>query len=538
MRRHTLTDAAFAALAAGRPDAAAVDELRRAQLGRHLLMLRAIVEAAPEQARQGYAALAAAEPAAVREVASDPLVGLWAASCLAALTRGEAPEEAGVERLAQLAAAAGAHGLAEQGCQPPDGAHGLAEQGCQRPGGAHGLAAQGGRRRLRATRDGLTIDVRLEDTDPVRARFGLTPAGRLTDRDVACWQEHLTEAWALLVDRHREAAVVLASVLRVIVPVRPDPGVRGISATSADAYGAVAISAPATGTELAVGLLHEAQHSVLNAVRYLFELHTGPDALGYSPWRDDPRPPSGVLHGAYAYLAVTRFWRTEARAGGGPVAAFEFARWRAAVASAADELLASDGLTAAGRRFVGALRDEVRPWLDEPVPPHAERLATTANTEHRARWRLRNLAVDPDAVRTLADAWRDGRPRPAADIPTRLVPAPGRALESSDRVRLAHELLAGGAGGPEPVPGSDTPLVPGSHGTARDAYLKRDDAAWTGLAQISAQRALRETPEIVAAVYRALGDPRVDPERLAAWLSRSWASVTSQRPRNRATQAP
>jgi hypothetical protein len=458
VRRHTLTDSAFGALAAGRPDPATVDELRRAQLGRHLLLLRAIGQAAPRQTRRAYAALAAADPAAVRTLAADPLVGLWAASCLAALTRGEAPDEAGVERLAQLAVAAGAPGLAEPG----------------------------GRRRLRATRGGLTVDVRLEDTDPVRARFGLTPAGRLTDGEVAHWQERLTEAWGLLVDRHRDAAAVLAAVLRVIVPLEPDPEVRGISATSADAYGAVAISSPATGTELAVGLLHEAQHSVLNAVRYLFELHTGPDTPGYSPWRNDPRPPSGILHGAYAYLALTRFWRTEARAGGGPVAAFEFARWRAAVASAADGLLASDGLTAAGRRFVGALRDEVAPWLDEPVPLDVERLAAAANADHRARWRLRNLAVDPGAVRTLAAAWRDGLPRPAGPVRTRVVPAPRRALDSSDRAR---ELLSG----------------------------KAVDAAWTGL--VSPRRALRETPEVVAAVYREVGDPAVDPEQIAAWLS-------------------
>ena len=37
-----------------------------------------------------------------------------------------------------------------------------------------------------------------------------------------------------------------------------------------------------------------------------------------------------ILHGAYAYLAVTRFWRTEARHSGDRLAAFEFARWRAA----------------------------------------------------------------------------------------------------------------------------------------------------------------------------------------------------------------
>ena len=39
---HTLTDTAFAALGAGRPDAATLNELRRAQLGKQLLLLREI----------------------------------------------------------------------------------------------------------------------------------------------------------------------------------------------------------------------------------------------------------------------------------------------------------------------------------------------------------------------------------------------------------------------------------------------------------------------------------------------------------------
>ncbi|HEV8174718.1 MAG TPA: HEXXH motif domain-containing protein, partial [Actinoplanes sp.] len=87
MHRHVLTDAAFAALAAGRPATATVAELRRAQLSKHLLLLRAIVKAAPAQTKLWYAQLEAADradPPATRTVLADPLFGAWAASCLAA----------------------------------------------------------------------------------------------------------------------------------------------------------------------------------------------------------------------------------------------------------------------------------------------------------------------------------------------------------------------------------------------------------------------------------------------------------------------
>src|SRR5690242_15831205 len=137
---------------------------------------------------------------------------------------------------------------------------------------------------LTATHHGLTLRARLEDTDPLRAHLGLTTSRQLSDDEAARWQNLFTDACRLLVTRHRPAAETLATVLSVIVPVLPDPGAAGLSATSANAYGAVAISAPADPGALAVGLVHEIQHSLLNATRTLFDLvHPGPATL-YSPW--------------------------------------------------------------------------------------------------------------------------------------------------------------------------------------------------------------------------------------------------------------
>jgi hypothetical protein len=552
VRHHALPDAAFAELAAGRPSAATLEELRRAQLSKHLLLLRAILQAAGAQAASAQAAdpqaadpqaadpqaadpqaagshwcaeLLAADPAVVRSFAADPLSGAWAAGCLAALHGGASPAEAGLERLTELTTTRQARP------NPRDLGVVAPHKNPRTPQKESHNSKIGGRWGLRADRDGLAIEVRLEDADPVRGRLGLTPTGRLTGDAVAHWQACLDEAWQLLVDRHRPAAETLATVLSVIVPVEPDPAAHGISATSAHAFGAVAMSAPRDGTELAVGLLHESRHSVLNAVEYLFDLHTDPAALGYSPWRDDPRPASGILHGAYAYLAVTRFWRIEAVARVGPagaLAAFEYARWRSAVVSSAEELLAGGDLTPAGTRFVGALRDEVLPWLDEPVPPAVARLAASANADHYLRWRLRNLTVDPAAVHRSVAAWHRGDPEPPAAPPARLVPAPRRALEHSNRLALTHRLLRGGEvlgavqPGAPPTAG-DLAYLRGDHGTARDAYVKRvetdpaDDAGWAGLALVSPRRALREQPELVAAVFRAV--ETADADSLAEWIS-------------------
>ena len=288
MEHFSLGDAAFAALAAGQPNAETIHTLRRAQLGKHLLLLRGIARADPDF----WYAAERADPSGFRRRVADPLFGAWAAH--------------------RLRSDAG-----QAGDEPPSPAE----------------------RWLEAEHDGLTMRGRLEDTDPARGLLGLTPTGQLTDDAAGHWRRCLVAAWQILVSRHRPAAEVLAGVLECLVPVEPDQVARGISATSAEAFGAVAMSAPADGLSLALGLVHETQHSLLNATAHLFDLHVTPGTLGYSPWRDDPRPASGVLHGAYAYLAVARFWRLEMAVTGDRIAAFEFTRWREAVADAADRLL-------------------------------------------------------------------------------------------------------------------------------------------------------------------------------------------------------
>ncbi|MGK5681063.1 aKG-HExxH-type peptide beta-hydroxylase [Actinoplanes sp. URMC 104] len=448
MRTFRLSDTDLVALAAGRPSPATLGLLRRAQLSRHLLQLRSLPG-----------------PPAGRDPA-DPMAALHTATRLA-------------------------------GATPPD-------------------AAVVSTRFLTASHAGLRLRVRLEDTDPLRERLGLTPTDRLTDEAVARWQRHLDDAWRLLADRHRPAAATLARVLSVLVPVEPDPGAGGISATSADAFGAVAISAPADATSLAVGLLHEAQHSLLNALRVLFDLVEPSPARGYSPWRDDPRPAFGILHGAYAYQSVARFWRTEAA--GDPLAAFEFARWRSAVVAAADDLLAGDLLagdlltggllTPVGRRFTGALRDEVAPWLGEPVDPDVARLAAGANLEHRVRWRLRNLTVDPGAVNALARAWETGAVPPAVP-PPQLRAAARRELSHSERLTLTHRYLRGRS--EAAVRPGDAAYLRGDHDVAADAYA--GDVA--GLALVAPLPALRERPEVVRALWRRVGG---DLRAVAEWV--------------------
>ena len=76
--------------------------------------------------------------------------------------------------------------------------------------------------------------------------------------------------------------------------------------------------------------MHELHHMKLNLLMDSVPLYRrGSGELFYSPWRDDPRPLSGLIHGLFAGVAVTNFWRTECRGPDrGMLSEFELARIR------------------------------------------------------------------------------------------------------------------------------------------------------------------------------------------------------------------
>jgi HEXXH motif-containing protein len=75
--------------------------------------------------------------------------------------------------------------------------------------------------------------------------------------------------------------------------------------------GLVLVSFPLTSSvgdlRLLEGVIHEAMHINLANVPSL-ECEGSPERLVYSPWRATDRPASGVLHGAYVFGCVLRFY--------------------------------------------------------------------------------------------------------------------------------------------------------------------------------------------------------------------------------------
>jgi hypothetical protein len=264
--------------------------------------------------------------------------------------------------------------------------------------------------------DGHRLVVDLDDIDPFRSFNHVPPAPRLDDAELAVWRSRLDDAWELLVAHHPGRASTIESALASLIPLRAPHDAEELSASSADAVGAVALTLPHSGLAMAAALVHELAHSRMSALLALVPLFE-PDrrAIHYSPWRRDPRPVPGLAQGAYAFLALTDFWndhRSAAAGAGGRLAQFEYARWRAELPGVMTTLMSSGALTGLGERFVDGMRAGLAAIDGAAVPEDADVLAGLASAEHWITWRLRNVRPRVPFVAALGECWLAGRPCP------------------------------------------------------------------------------------------------------------------------------
>jgi HEXXH motif-containing protein len=244
-------------------------------------------------------------------------------------------------------------------------------------------------RQIRAEARGKAICLLIDDVDPYRISAPAL-ASRLSEDEVRLWEAGLTGAWETLTRFHDTIAEEVISAVRVLTPLVPHADGQ-ISATSRETFGCVGLSLAAEPLPLAASLAHEIQHAKLFALIDAVKL-TYPDdgSRYYAPWRDDARPISGLLQGAYAYLGVAGFWRRQRQIEKGNnaiMAHAEFGRWRAAVQAVTRTLLNSGRLTPAGERFVARMAGVIGRWCGEPVPAVAMEAAHAAAQRHKEHWR-------------------------------------------------------------------------------------------------------------------------------------------------------
>ncbi len=218
--------------------------------------------------------------------------------------------------------------------------------------------------RLAATSARSAIKVELDDDSPYRRIYGPQAADRLDDAAAASWQSVLERAWPLI-DRCAPsgASAMARGWLRVVVPLRP--GSQAVSDSVREAVGSLSATPPTDERYLAETVIHEVQHSLLWALSALVPLWSADHTVRYpSPWRADQRPTFGLLHGAFAFLAVAEFWAALSGCAGDHGAASIAQARRAEVRQALQTLGGAHTLTEAGNRLV----DRLRTRLDAALP--------------------------------------------------------------------------------------------------------------------------------------------------------------------------
>jgi HEXXH motif-containing protein len=249
-----------------------------------------------------------------------------------------------------------------------------------------------GLRHVTAEADGIGVRIALDDLDPYRGRHHLPAADRLASRDAARWAELFAAAWRLLTRYAPARARELAGGLTSMVPLTGQGRGLAASATAKGGFGSFGLTPPASAHDLVITLVHEFQHSKLNAVLDLIPLYdmSARDTY-FAPWRTDPRPVGGLLHGVYAFAGVADTWHLLRRAPElGELAEQEFATVRVQVEHAVGTLLGSSHLTPAGRRFVTGVDATLRQLMSVPLPAGVVARSRVALQRNHQAWQARH----------------------------------------------------------------------------------------------------------------------------------------------------
>jgi len=388
---------------------------------------------------------------------------------------------------------------------------------------------------------GLSLRVWVDNDDPYHGFGEPRPPMALSESDFAEWSKLVDEAWDVLTLNHPALARELVAGLRALAPIEPNADTVGASASAA--FGGIRLSANGSAADVAEALVHEMQHSKLNALLLLAKLADDTQSMYLAPWRDDPRPVVGVIHGVYAFTCGVEFWLAQE-----PMAqqeetrriAFGVAHRRVQIRRALDTLTASGHLTRPGEALVDIVSTRLARCEQAPVDATLVQTATMMVDDHRALWRLRHARPDPATVNAVVTAWLDGGQPPVEYAAAQITPGDYRRLPANRRTLLRAkatepDLFASLVRTPlpGPTPRADAALCTGDYAGAAAAYTDRlatdpDDApTWAGLglalrAQGRHATALLEHPELTVAVHRrirTLGERPPEPTALCSWLS-------------------
>ncbi|MEG4308302.1 MULTISPECIES: aKG-HExxH-type peptide beta-hydroxylase [unclassified Microcoleus] len=131
----------------------------------------------------------------------------------------------------------------------------------------------------------------------------------LTPTSTIKWLSTLEEAWFLIDSCSSLLASEIFIGVQSLVPVHSHAIDVHRSQTFREIPGLLVLSWMSDTSVIVEALVHEYHHHKLNALLNLDPIivEGSLEAIYYSPWRDDPRPLSGILQGIYVFQAVLEF---------------------------------------------------------------------------------------------------------------------------------------------------------------------------------------------------------------------------------------
>lgn len=131
----------------------------------------------------------------------------------------------------------------------------------------------------------------------------------LTPTSTIKWLSTLEEAWFWIDSCSTLLASEIVMGVQSLVPVHSHAIDVHRSQTFREIPGLLVLSWMPDTSVIVEALVHEYHHHKLNALLNLDPIivEGSPEAIYYSPWRDDPRPLSGILQGIYVFQAVLEY---------------------------------------------------------------------------------------------------------------------------------------------------------------------------------------------------------------------------------------
>ncbi|MSR41669.1 MAG: hypothetical protein EXS10_07180 [Phycisphaerales bacterium] len=146
------------------------------------------------------------------------------------------------------------------------------------------------------------------------------------------------------------------SIVRTVtfVAVEGRPRIPYFSGSTTDFWGSIHMVEPLSDEALAESITHEAAHLWLNLVEEVSPLCSDPwgAAEWASPWRDDPRPLAGIIHGVFVFSCASVVLASLVRSGAHSASLARLVRIATQVEAGAEECGRSESLTEVGRAIV------------------------------------------------------------------------------------------------------------------------------------------------------------------------------------------